>query len=190
MKNIRPFSRANVLRAPSVSVHNQSIFISTFRATPQIRTLLVGRTETMDLDACQRKLSMILNILLRSACDVSDGRQSANTLLLPNLELINIALDMPGTWHASGGNTGAQTPPVIEVVDAAVPTQTTSETQSAMDILRNLIVARAAAGAPLRAIRLVASSLQGERPLSHSSQDETPVDDPITIPDEVRALIV
>ena len=104
---------------------------------------------------CRQKLLTVLDALLDS---VRAG-SATQPLLLPNLQVLDINLDLPGTWHLDEkGSTGN------------VP---------AMTKLRQLTVARNAAGIPLRIIRIIPASL-------NSVAFGVP---PVTIPDDLQPLM-
>ncbi|KZV63752.1 hypothetical protein PENSPDRAFT_691364 [Peniophora sp. CONT] len=171
VRDTLPFSRATCLRAASNSHLPVSAHSGIFSVTPRIETLDIGR---WDIDRratdCHRKLKIILSALLQSARAVHEGRVSPDLLMLPKLQEIRVSLDVPGTWHPH--------------------TDETSANESTMGKLRELVVKRAAVGAPLRAIRIVDDSLKAGKPQARWRGDFDPPEvDPVTVPDEVRALL-
>ncbi|KZV63746.1 hypothetical protein PENSPDRAFT_757728 [Peniophora sp. CONT] len=167
VSHMLPFSRASILHAPAVerSYREPPIHERFLRIAPQIETLHIGRTVHDKISDCQRKLFFLLSDLLANTRKVLAGR--APGMLLPKLRILHVDYDAPGTWHPTGSG----------------------HSVSPTDLLRDLILARAAVGVPLRVIRIVDSSFQMEEPRPRSPGNPPHELKPITIPDEIRALL-
>ncbi|KZV63747.1 hypothetical protein PENSPDRAFT_669490 [Peniophora sp. CONT] len=167
--NVMPLCRATRLHAATDADLPPSSHARIFFHAVNIETLYIGRSVMDEADACHQKLKAILDALLLSARAVLEGREPLDRLLLPILHQLHVGLDIPGTWHRHASDS--------------------AEDGTLMEKLRELVATRAAVGAPLRSIRIVPESLKAEIPSPRSQDDDPPEGDPVTVPDEVRALL-
>ncbi|VDC06113.1 unnamed protein product [Peniophora sp. CBMAI 1063] len=171
LRDVMPFCRATRLHAIS-NRHIAPAHLHIFPYMPQVESLYISRWESDTFDdphESHMKLRIILGILLHSTRAVLEGRRPRDSLLLPKLQSLDIALEDAGIWHRRDNDSSVDEP--------------------LTDKLRQLLVARAALGVPLRSISMVEGSLQAAKYTPRWKGDEPCRIPPVTIPVEVRELL-